>query len=193
MHGPTNIDALLRHLAHRVDKAKQELAQLRQAKTDQGNNDDLEATDVTSTTTGDSNTPDDAKAHGSCGVIDMSSNNWFPEYSSNVESPHRSSIEAPREVNMTRKTRTTSTVDLSLSDPIHCNDERMRSLQLENQRLLQQNVELDTMLQTTRQDLERCRASLCECKVLYDKEAHRSRLQALALTMLQDELHLQTL
>ncbi|ETV75121.1 hypothetical protein, variant 3 [Aphanomyces astaci] len=142
MHGPTNIDALLRHLAHRVDKAKQELAQLRQAKTDQGNNDDLEATDVTSTTTGDSNTPDDAKAHGSCGVIDMSSNNWFPEYSSNVESPHRSSIEAPREVNMTRKTRTTSTVDLSLSDPIHCNDERMRSLQLENQRLLQQNVEL---------------------------------------------------
>ncbi|RQM28694.1 hypothetical protein B5M09_008017 [Aphanomyces astaci] len=105
-------------IKHRYLRDLQELAQLRQAKTDQGNNDDLEATDVTSTTTGDSNTPDDAKAHGSCGVIDMSSNNWFPEYSSNVESPHRSSIEAPREVNMTRKTRTTSTVDLSLSDPV---------------------------------------------------------------------------
>ncbi|RLO10631.1 hypothetical protein DYB28_002208, partial [Aphanomyces astaci] len=86
----------------------QELAQLRQEKADQGNNDALEATDVTSTTTGDSNTPDDAKANDSCGVIDMSSNNWFPEYSSNI----------------------------------YCNDERMRSLQLENQQLLQENVEL---------------------------------------------------
>ncbi|RLN99865.1 hypothetical protein DYB28_002815, partial [Aphanomyces astaci] len=57
----------------------QELEQLRHAKADQGNYDDFEATDATSSTTGDSNTPDDAKANGSCGVIDMSSNNWYPD------------------------------------------------------------------------------------------------------------------
>ncbi|ETV92260.1 hypothetical protein H310_13484 [Aphanomyces invadans] len=67
-------------------------------------------------------------------------------------------------------------------------NERIRRIELENSQLKREKAELVSLLQSSRQDMEQCRAKLRELTALHEKEMHRSRLQALALKMLQDEL-----